>query len=68
MDGGDGQLDVLWLALTPTEAQEFRDALDGWLTDWPNDPNWHFHIMDGHGRTLTVDIVEAADARFAKGA
>jgi hypothetical protein len=66
MDAGNGDMpDSLWLALTPDEVREFRDALDGWLTKRPDDPEWHFHIVDGFGRLLTVDVMEPDDPRFA---
>ena len=66
MDAGNGDMpETLWLALTPDEVRAFRDALDGWLAKKPDDPEWHFHITDGVGRVLTVDVMEPDDPRFA---
>ena len=65
MDAGNGEMpDTLWLALTPHEAKRIRDALDVWLTKKPDDPEWHFHVVDRFGRALTVDVMEPDDPRF----
>lgn len=56
--------ETLWLALTPDEVRELRDALHGWLTRRPYDPVRHFQIVDDFGRALTVDVVAPDDPRF----
>ena len=66
MDTGQGEpaVETLWLSLTPTEAREFRDELDRWLAERPEDPGWHSHGCGDFGRILTVDVMEADDPRF----
>jgi hypothetical protein len=65
IEDGEKARETVWMALTPDEVRELRDALDDWLARKSDEPEWHFHLVDKFGRVLTVDVMEPDDARFA---
>jgi hypothetical protein len=51
-----GELDELWVYLTPAEAAELLLALEDRANDPVPDPDWHTHLTDSRGRELTIAI------------
>ena len=51
-----GELDALWLDLTPAEAAELRDALNTWDGEPHVEAEWHIHVADADGRIVTVTV------------
>jgi hypothetical protein len=50
-----------WLYLSPREAEEVVRALAAGLREHTEDPEWHSHISDRHGRELIVAIDPSLD-------
>lgn len=53
-DGGS-EVGVLWVDLTPAEAAQLRDALNGWDGEPHSEAEWHAHVFD-EDRLLTLTI------------
>jgi hypothetical protein len=63
IESDGGELDVLWLDLTPAEAVELRDALNTWDGRPHVEAEWHIHVADAAGRIVTITV--GNNPRFA---
>jgi hypothetical protein len=51
-----GELEEVWVHLTPAEAAELLVGLEDRANDPSPDPDWHMHLTDSRGRELTIAI------------
>ena len=65
METDEAVLDTLWLGLTRDEASKLRDELSKWLSDGPPNQHYNIGIVDSFGRTLSAEVVDSDDPRFA---
>jgi len=51
-----GDLEEVWVYLSPAEAAELLVALEDRASDPSPDREWHTHLRDSAGRELTIAI------------